>query len=78
VNRQAARKQANREENGNLQNVFGCRATDALSNIKEIRDDKDCEDRRLRGDQAIHPYAAPVREIPHGLQFWDGDVYRTH
>src|SRR5580698_5195043 len=67
VNREAAREQANRIENRQLEN-FARRGTgDALANVKNVHHDKNREDRRLRSDQAEHADFATRGQNPRRL-----------
>jgi len=67
VNRQAARQQTNRIENGDVQNIFGLRAGDALPDVENVGDHEDREDRAFGRDQAIHSHGAAIGKTPPGL-----------
>src|SRR5882724_5436701 len=54
VNRCAARKEADREEDGDVENRL-CWAGETLAHIEEVGDDEDCKNCRLGRNQAVHP-----------------------
>src|SRR6202044_1486770 len=51
MNRDAARKQANRTQNRQLQHLRRRRSAQAFSDVVDISDDEDQKDRRLRQDE---------------------------
>src|SRR6516162_5157693 len=51
VNRQTARKQADRIKDWCPQNVFRHRPRETLAGVEQVRDDENNEDSRLGGDQ---------------------------
>src|SRR6202046_5256845 len=68
MNRQTAGKQANRIENGKIENVLRLRPRDTLANIKNVGDHKDGEDRNFRGDQRNHADGSARRQNPFRLR----------
>src|SRR5215469_13265665 len=64
VNRQAARQQADRKKDRRFQHFARSRPGQALSDIKEIGDDEDRKDRRLRDNETSHRHVAAIRKSP--------------
>src|SRR5713226_9451031 len=58
LNRQTARKQTNREEDRDMQHVFGHGPRQTPADVKKIGHDKNGKNRTLGRNQAIHPDAA--------------------
>ena len=61
---QAAGKQADRAEDRDLEHIARAGSADALSQIENVSDDKDDEDRRLRDNQAQDAHDAARRQYP--------------
>src|SRR5713101_8080668 len=58
MHRQAARKEADRQEDRRTQDLSRFRTSGALTDVEHIRDDEDRKNRHFGADQAVHPHAA--------------------
>ena len=59
----AARKQADRVEDGNIENLRR-RSVSAVADVIDVSDHKDGEDRRLADDEREHGHASARRQAP--------------
>jgi hypothetical protein len=64
VNGQTAREQTDCEENGDTQDILRLRPGNALSDVEDVGNNKDGENRSLGGDQAVHSYGTPPWKSP--------------
>src|SRR3984893_10981925 len=78
MNRKAAGQQTDGEEDRCLQHFAGSRSAESLSQLKEIRDDENSEDRRLGDNEAGHPDLAPVWKLPFERDLSDWTRGSTH
>src|SRR5262249_24526011 len=69
ADREAAGQQTDRVEDRRLEDVAWTRTRDTLTDVKEIRDDENREDGRLRNDQRRHPDLAAIGQPPRGGHF---------
>src|SRR5260370_1293206 len=63
----AAGEQTDGIEDRKLEHVVGCRPVYVATEIKNICDDKDREDRSFRNDEPSHGDASPRRQVPYFL-----------
>src|SRR5262245_22219048 len=78
VNGEAAREQADGEEDGNFKSLPGHGSGQALADVVNVGDDEDHEYRRLACNEGEHADVTSGRRLP--LQFLDGHRHwrRTH
>src|SRR5262249_22116545 len=78
MNRYAARKQANGEKDRHAEYLLWRRSAEALADIKEVGDNKDAENGRLSGNEAVHCYTPTRRGSPSEFRFECCDCGYAH
>jgi hypothetical protein len=78
MDRQAARQQADRVEDGRFKHFPRSRSCEAFPYIEQIRHDKDREDRRFGNDESSHRDLASIGKPPGCRRLREISCYRTH